>query len=67
MMRWSVGMLTRRSGLWMLLVLLVFAMLSTLVWLAGRYEVSQVQGRIERDAAEAHAKAVEEGAAVDSS
>jgi two-component system sensor histidine kinase DctS len=28
-------------------------MLSTLVWLAGRYEVSQVQSRIERDAADA--------------
>jgi len=53
MMRGSVGMLTRRSGLWMLLVLLVLAMLSTLVWLAGRYEVSQVQSRIERDASDA--------------
>ena len=28
-------------------------MLSTLVWLAGRYEVSQVQSRLERDAADA--------------
>jgi two-component system, LuxR family, sensor histidine kinase DctS len=31
----------------------VLSMLSTLVWLAGRYEVSQVQARIERDAADA--------------
>jgi two-component system sensor histidine kinase DctS len=35
------------------LVLLVLAMLSTLVWLAGRYEVTQEQDRIERDAADA--------------
>jgi two-component system sensor histidine kinase DctS len=43
----------RRWSLWLLLVLLVFSMLSTLVWLAGRYEVSQVQTRIERDASDA--------------
>jgi two-component system sensor histidine kinase DctS len=43
----------RRWGLWGLLVMLVLSMLSTLVWLAGRYEVSQVQTRIERDAADA--------------
>jgi len=41
----------RRWVLWGLLVVLVVTMLSTLVWLAGRYEVSQVQSRIERDAA----------------
>jgi two-component system sensor histidine kinase DctS len=35
------------------LVLLVLAMLSTLVWLAGRYEVTQEQSRIEHDAADA--------------
>jgi two-component system sensor histidine kinase DctS len=35
------------------LVVLVLSMLSTLVWLAGRYEVSQVQSRLERDAADA--------------
>jgi two-component system sensor histidine kinase DctS len=34
------------------LVLLVFLMLGTLIWLAGRYEVSQVQAQIERDAAD---------------
>ncbi len=43
----------RRWVLWGLLVVLVLSMLSTLVWLAGRYEVSQVQSRIERDAADA--------------
>lgn len=43
----------RRWVLWGLLVVLVLTMLSTLVWLAGRYEVSQVQSRIERDAADA--------------
>lgn len=39
--------------LWSALVLLVAALLVTLVWLAGRYEASQVQGRLENDAAEA--------------
>ncbi len=43
----------RRWVLWGLLVVLVLSMLSTLVWLAGRYEVSQVQARLERDAADA--------------
>jgi two-component system sensor histidine kinase DctS len=33
--------------------LLVVALLVTLVWLAGRYEASQVQSRLERDAADA--------------
>jgi two-component system sensor histidine kinase DctS len=47
------GTLLRRWLLWVLLVLLVLAMLSTMVWLAGRYEVSQAQSRIERDAADA--------------
>ena len=48
-----LGPQVRRWGLWGLLVVLVLTMLSTLVWLAGRYEVSQVQSRIERDAADA--------------
>ncbi len=48
-----VGPQVRRWVLWGLLVALVLSMLSTLVWLAGRYEVSQVQARIERDAADA--------------
>ena len=43
----------RRWGLWGVLVLLVLTMLSTLVWLAGRYEVSQWQSRIERDTSDA--------------
>jgi two-component system sensor histidine kinase DctS len=44
---------TRRRTLWTVLVLLLVAMLAMLVWLAGVYEAAQVQGRLERDAAEA--------------
>jgi two-component system sensor histidine kinase DctS len=33
--------------------MLVLALLATLVWLAGRYEASQVQSRLDRDAADA--------------
>jgi len=43
----------RRGSLWALLVILVAAILGTLVWLAGRYEISQVQGALERDTADA--------------
>ncbi len=43
----------RRWSLWPVLIGLVAAMLVTLVWLAGRYEASQVQSRIERDVADA--------------
>ncbi len=43
----------RRWSLWAALVLLVVSMLATLVWLAGRYEASQVQAHVERDAADA--------------
>jgi two-component system sensor histidine kinase DctS len=43
----------RRWTLWGLLVLLLLALLGTLVWLAGRYEASQVQQRLERDAGDA--------------
>jgi len=43
----------RRWSLWTALVALVAAMLTTLVWLAGRYEESEVQGQLERDAADA--------------
>ncbi|MBX3585629.1 MAG: PAS domain S-box protein [Ramlibacter sp.] len=35
------------------MVVLVVAMLITLVWLAGRYEASQVQSKLERDTADA--------------
>ena len=45
--------LSRRGVLWTLLVMLLVAMLAILVWLAGRYEVSQFEARIERDAADA--------------
>lgn len=43
----------RRRVLWSALAALVVALLITLVWLAGRYEASQVQSRLERDAADA--------------
>jgi two-component system sensor histidine kinase DctS len=42
----------RRWILWALLVALVVALLSALVWLAARYEASMVQSRLERDTAE---------------
>jgi len=42
----------RRFVLWALLLALVLALLGTLVWLAGRYETSQIEARLERDAAE---------------
>ena len=43
----------RRWSLWTLLVILVTSMLILMVWLAGRYEASQVQDRLERDTAQA--------------
>ena len=43
----------RRRLLWSALSLLVFTLLALLVWLANRFEVSQVQDRLERDASEA--------------
>ncbi|RCW71301.1 two-component system sensor histidine kinase NtrB [Pseudorhodoferax soli] len=43
----------RRWSLWSLLILLVVGLLGTLVWLAGRYEATQVQGKVERDTADA--------------
>lgn len=42
-----------RWGLWGLLIALVAALLVTLVWLAGRYEASQVQSQLERDTTDA--------------
>ena len=42
-----------RWSLWSLLIVLVGALLVTLVWLAGRYEASQVQSTLERDTADA--------------
>ncbi|PUE06071.1 PAS domain-containing sensor histidine kinase [Limnohabitans sp. T6-5] len=46
---WSL----RRRSLWAALIALVIAVLVTLVWLAGRYEASQVQAELERDTADA--------------
>jgi two-component system, LuxR family, sensor histidine kinase DctS len=43
----------RRWALWALLIALVAALLVTLVWLAGRYEASQVQSKLERDTSDA--------------
>lgn len=43
----------RRWSLWALLIGLVAALLATLVWLAGRYEASLVQSRLDRDTADA--------------
>jgi two-component system sensor histidine kinase DctS len=48
-MPWSAG----RRSLWAALIGLVLAVLVTLVWLAGRYEISQVQSELERDTADA--------------
>lgn len=44
---------TRRWFLWTALVALIAALLAMLIWLAGRYEVNQVQDRLERDAQDA--------------
>ena len=43
----------RRRWLWLMLVGLVVVLLAMLVWLAGRYEASQVQDKLERDAHDA--------------
>ena len=43
----------QRWSLWGLLAVLVVGILATLVWLAGRHEVSQVQGQLDRDTADA--------------
>ena len=43
---------SRRGTLWVLLVILIAALLVILIWLAGRYEASQLQSRLERDASE---------------
>ncbi|OYY92359.1 MAG: PAS domain-containing sensor histidine kinase, partial [Polaromonas sp. 28-63-22] len=44
---------SRRWSLWILLVALVVLLLAVLVWLAGRHESGQVQGRLEQRAADA--------------
>ncbi|CDS53131.1 two-component hybrid sensor and regulator [Polaromonas sp. CG9_12] len=45
------GWASRRGSLWLLLLALVVALLGLLVWLAGRYESSLVQSRLEDHAA----------------
>ncbi|WP_313070712.1 ATP-binding protein [Melaminivora sp.] len=49
--RWSGAW--RRWSLWALLATLMASLLVTLAWLARRYEASQVQERLERDAGDA--------------
>ena len=44
------GLPVRRRWLWLLLLGLVMALLGMLVWLAARFEASQVQEKLERDA-----------------
>ena len=44
---------SQRTSLWLLLLLLVVALLGLLIWLAGRYEASLVQSRLDHNAAEA--------------
>ena len=48
LLRYALG--TRRSVLWGWLTVLVVALLGMLIWLAGRYETSQIESRLERDA-----------------
>ena len=48
----SAALGRRRFALWAVLLALVLALLGTLVWLAGRYETSQIEARLERDATE---------------
>jgi two-component system sensor histidine kinase DctS len=57
--RWALLALARlrslwqRWFLWLLLAVLVSALLVTVVWLAGRHEVEQVQAALDRDTADA--------------
>ncbi|MEN9713017.1 MAG: hypothetical protein RLY90_1278 [Pseudomonadota bacterium] len=52
-MRFWHNTLWRRWILWVMLVALVGSMFGVLLWLAGRYEASQVQARLDRDASDA--------------
>lgn len=45
----------QRWSLWLLLAMLVMALLVTVVWLAGRHEVEQVQAALDSDTADAAA------------
>ncbi|MEO6322921.1 MAG: ATP-binding protein [Polaromonas sp.] len=47
------GWASQRTSLWLLLLVLVVALLGLLIWLAGRYEASLVQSRLDHNAAEA--------------
>ena len=47
-----ISVSVRPRWLWASLFALVAALLLLLVWLSGRYEASQVQDRLERDALE---------------
>ncbi|CAN5126730.1 PAS domain S-box protein [soil metagenome] len=49
------GGASRRGSLWFLLLALVAALLGLLIWLAGRYESSRVQSRLDHNAVEAAA------------
>ena len=48
-MKTQGGLPVRRRWLWLLLVGLVLALLAMLVWLAARFEASQLQDKLERD------------------
>nr|WP_029527111.1 ATP-binding protein [Polaromonas glacialis] len=50
---WIDGWVSRRVSLWLLLLALVTALMGLLIWLAGRYESSLVQTRLEDNAAQA--------------
>ena len=47
------GWASQRTSLWLVLLGLVVALLGLLIWLAGRYEASLVQSRLDHNAAEA--------------
>lgn len=49
----SLHSLWQRWFLWVILAVLVIALLATVVWLAGRHEVEQVQTALDRDTADA--------------
>ncbi|MDQ0573381.1 two-component system sensor histidine kinase DctS [Variovorax paradoxus] len=57
--RWALSAFARlrslwqRWFLWLLLAVLVSALLVTVVWLAGRHEIEQVQATLDRDTADA--------------
>ena len=52
-MGWKPSRLLGRWALWLSLLVLLVCMVGTLVWLAGRYEVSQLENRLADDASDA--------------